>query len=245
MWIIFTVADPGISDREGGIPPHKHCMMTLRVLYSQILQKHPPPPQKMGGGRSWIRLCLYIGALFLYTLVLIWLNDEDFIHQWAMHLWLDFCGCLWGSLNNRGGAGRHRLTSFGPMFVMSRGGCRNFKTGGGAVGFWVWRLFWCPFTYISYLSVVRVENKIHIVKIECWLPLNYCVLCSQYLQKQPQYFVQTGGGGPGAPVLDPPLMSTYKWYTRTYKRIGFQHEDDFVHLNNICFWSNDGMCSGF
>ena len=206
MWIIFTVADPGISDREGG-SRRINCSESICVLCSQILQKHPPPQKKWGGGRSWIRLCLYIGALFLYTLVLIWLNDEDFIHQWAMHLWLDFCGCLWGSLNNRGGAGRHRLTSFGPMFVMSRGGSRNFKTGGGgggrgpgAVGFWVWRLFWCPFTYISYLSVVRVENKIHIVNIECWLKLNYCVLCSQYLQKQPQYFVQLGGRAPGAPV---------------------------------------------
>ena len=133
----------------------------------------------------------------------------------------------------RGGAAQTNILWTNVCHVQGR--IQEFQNGGwgwgrgpGAAGFSVWRLFWCPFTYISYLSIVRVDNKIHIVNIESWLQLNYCVLCSQYLQKQPQYFVQIG-----APVLEPPLMSTYKWYTRTYKRIGFQHEDDFVHLNML------------
>ena len=53
------------------------------------------------------------------------------------------------------------------IFLLYQWRIRKFKNGGGGIiiVFEVWRLFWCPFTHIPYAFVVRVENKMHIVKL--------------------------------------------------------------------------------
>ena len=60
---------------------------------------------------------------------------------------------------------------------------------------------------IPHFFLVRVENKMHIVYIACWLQLKYVrVMQSKFTKNKPNFFSNRRGGGGGvAPVLDPPL----------------------------------------
>ena len=67
-----------------------------------------------------------------------------------------------------------------------------------------------------------------------------CVLYSQNLQKQTRnfFFGTGGGGGPGAPVLDPPLFikniisSTDIYCTKTYPHHAFEISAFNQYLSN-------------
>ena len=64
-----------------------------------------------------------------------------------------------------------------------------------------WDCFDAP-SQTSHALVVRVENKIHIVEIECGLQLKYMhFMHSKYTQIK-RKLKGEGGGAPGAPVLD-------------------------------------------
>ena len=58
---------------------------------------------------------------------------------------------------------------------------------------------------ISFVYLVRVDDKIHIGNIACW---QQSIVCSQNLQKQPSKKFQTWGYTPNVQVLDPPFVIT-------------------------------------
>ena len=79
------------------------------------------------------------------------------------------------------------LKSFIILMKSGSGGSRKLKTGGAIPDY----LIVDTPSYVLYLFVVRVENKVHIVNI---LHVDYnssiCVLCSQNLRKQTPFFLK-------------------------------------------------------
>ena len=62
-------------------------------------------------------------------------------------------------------------------------------------------------SHLPYVSLVRVVNKNILKTLYVDLNQGICEFYSQNLQKQTPKIFKTGGRTPGAPVLDPPLIS--------------------------------------
>lgn len=80
------------------------------------------------------------------------------------------------------------------ILMHQSGGSRNFWTGDTVENIVVWGLFsnWCPFTHTN-IFVVRVENKMHIVHIDCMLTIIIMHFMQSKFIKTKQNFLSNRG----------------------------------------------------